>query len=156
MAVPWQTDTASCRSGYDSKYDPYLPTFWPARVPNQVMSEQEYLTVMDTTKELGQRLQAFANRANWLQPLGLDKGYTHQINHMIHHFDEMGVVETRPGLPDDPHFPAVMDVEESKPKREEKPLPKTGFRALGFDPAIAEGEDVYDLTLIEKVRRFRR
>ena len=38
MAMPWQTDAASCRSGYDSTYDPYLPTFWPARVPNQVLS----------------------------------------------------------------------------------------------------------------------
>ncbi|MGH9278114.1 MAG: LodA/GoxA family CTQ-dependent oxidase, partial [Acidimicrobiales bacterium] len=31
MAVPWQTDSASCRSGYearsDPRYDPYLPTF---------------------------------------------------------------------------------------------------------------------------------
>ena len=36
MAVLWQTDAASCRSGYYAgfgpKYDPYLPTFWPARV----------------------------------------------------------------------------------------------------------------------------
>ncbi|MFM9745580.1 LodA/GoxA family CTQ-dependent oxidase, partial [Streptomyces brasiliscabiei] len=27
MAVPWQTDTASCRDGYSSEYDPFLPTF---------------------------------------------------------------------------------------------------------------------------------
>ena len=35
MAVPWQADTASCRSGYPSKppvYAPHLPTFWPARL----------------------------------------------------------------------------------------------------------------------------
>jgi hypothetical protein len=32
MAVPWQTDSASCRSGYEAEYDPYLPTFWPYRV----------------------------------------------------------------------------------------------------------------------------
>ena len=42
MAVPWQTDTASCRSGYylgyGPRYDPYVPTFWPARVPNQVLT----------------------------------------------------------------------------------------------------------------------
>src|SRR6266540_4881195 len=40
MAVPWQCDTASCRSGYDPDYDPYLPTFWPARVPNHVLTEE--------------------------------------------------------------------------------------------------------------------
>lgn len=42
MAVPWQTDTASCRSGYVPEYDPYLPTFWPHRVPNHVLTEILY------------------------------------------------------------------------------------------------------------------
>ncbi len=156
MAVPWQTDTASCRSGYSTIYDPYVPTFWPARVPNQVISEEEYNTVMDTSKELSQRLQAFANRANWLQPLGLDKGYTHQINHMIHHFGEMGIVESRPGLPDDPHFPAMMEVEDSEAKKDKKHPHSDAFKALTVDLTIAEADDVYDLTLIEKVRRFQR
>ena len=42
MAVPWQTDTSSCRSGYAADYDPYLPTFWPQRVPNQVLTQASY------------------------------------------------------------------------------------------------------------------
>ena len=42
MAVPWHADTASCRSGYETTYDPYLPTFWPARVPNQVLSSGQF------------------------------------------------------------------------------------------------------------------
>ena len=54
MAVPWQTDTASCRSGYVKKYDPYLPTFWPARVPNQVLAEENYNIVMDDNQTAGQ------------------------------------------------------------------------------------------------------
>jgi hypothetical protein len=156
MAVPWQTDTASCRSGYDTTYDPYVPTFWPARVPNQVMSEAEYATVMDTSKELGQRLQAFANRANWLEPLGLDKGYTHQINHMIHHFDQMGVVEVRPGLPGDAHFPAIMEVENRKPEKMETLLQASGPKAFVEELADLEDDDIHDLTQIEKVRRFQR
>jgi hypothetical protein len=110
MAIPWQTDTASCRAGYDKSYDPYLPTFWPARVPNQVLSETAYQIVMDTALPLSERLAAFANRASWLEPLDLDKSYTYQINHMIHYFDQMGVVEVRPGLPDDPNFPGEMQV----------------------------------------------
>jgi len=114
MAIPWQTDTSSCRSGYDPAYDPYLPTFWPARVPNQVMGAREYAIVMNTDLPMSERLQAFANRANWLDPLDLDKSYTHQINHMIRHFDQMGVVEVRPGLPDDPAFPDVMMVSDQK------------------------------------------
>jgi len=26
MALPWQGDTAFCRSGYEPDYDPYVPT----------------------------------------------------------------------------------------------------------------------------------
>ncbi len=42
LAVPWQTDTASCRSGYEPEIDPYLPTFWAARVPNHVLTQESY------------------------------------------------------------------------------------------------------------------
>ena len=42
MGLPWQADTAYCRSGYDADYDPYVPTFWPARVPNQVLTDAAY------------------------------------------------------------------------------------------------------------------
>src|SRR3954462_5837492 len=59
MAVPWQTDTASCRSGYVPAYDPYVPTFWPARVPNQVLSEANYKKVMNEDVPLDERLAAF-------------------------------------------------------------------------------------------------
>ena len=52
MAVPWQTDTASCRGGYDKSYDPYAPTFWPARVPNDVLTRESYATVMDDKRPL--------------------------------------------------------------------------------------------------------
>jgi hypothetical protein len=149
MAIPWQTDAASCRSGYDKAYDPYLPTFWPARVPNQVMSEADYNTVMDPNQELGQRLQAFANRASWFAPLGLDQPYAHQLNHMIHHFDEMGIVEVRQGIPDDPAFPPTMQVKDSKPASAEEPRP-------GAEEKRIEAVDEFDLTGIEKVHRFRR
>ncbi len=65
MAVPWQTDTASCRSGYSKDYDPYLPTFWAARVPNQVLTQENYEIVISPDRDLGERLAAFANRAAW-------------------------------------------------------------------------------------------
>ena len=154
MALPWQTDTASCRSGYDRAYDPYLPTFWPARVPNQVMSEADYDTVMDTNQELGQRLQAFANRADWFAPLG--QGYVHQLNHMIHHFGEMGVVEVRQGVPDDPNFPPTMQVQAYRPAAasETQPGAAAQMPTLGAEENLTETGDVFDLTQIEKVHRF--
>jgi hypothetical protein len=80
--VPWQTDTASCRSGYLKTYDPSLPTFWPARVPNQVLTQADYEIVLDPEQPLADRLAAFARRAAWLRPLG-SKSHTDQINNMI-------------------------------------------------------------------------
>jgi len=164
MAVPWQTDTASCRSGYDKSYDPYLPSFWPARVPNQVMNEAAYEIVMDEGSPRSQRLEAFANRADWLEPLNLDKSYTHQINHMIHNFHQMGVVEERPGLPDDPDFPDVMQVsdqpdrgaEEEEAKAEDRIGKRMTAKRDEGEFGGPEGEEVFDPSQIEKVRRFPR
>jgi hypothetical protein len=108
LAVPWQTDTASCRSGYPGSFDPYAPTFWPARVPNQVLTENDYKIVMDTSRPLEDRRKAFASREVWYEPLG-SESYTQQINNMVHHFDFLSVVEVRRG-PDDGEFPAEIEV----------------------------------------------
>jgi hypothetical protein len=141
MAVPWQTDTASCRSGYLKSYDPYVPTFWPARVPNQALTQADYDIVLDTDQPMADRLAAFARRASWLRPLG-SNSYTDQINNMIAHFDHMGVVETRPGPASGP-FPKVMEVEDLHPAAHEL--------AAAVGPRAAEE---LDLSGIDKVRRF--
>jgi len=110
MAVPWQTDTASCRSGYDTSYDPYVPSFWPARVPNQVMTTTSYDAVMNNQLSPEERRKAFATRVNWLDPLGTGD-YIDVINAMVAHFDALGVVEARPG-PTDGSFPTTIEVED--------------------------------------------
>ncbi len=143
MAVPWQTDTASCRSGYLKSYDPYLPTFWPARVPNQVLTREHYDIVLDASKPLGERLAAFANRAAWIRPLG-SKSYTDQINNMIAHFGDLGIVEQRPGPAEGP-FPPTMEVES---------LPSHTRRRLAAAGESPHAADRLDLTGIEQVRRF--
>jgi hypothetical protein len=143
MAVPWQTDTASCRSGYLKTYDPYLPSFWAARVPNQVLTQDDYEIVMDGKRPLGERLAAFANRAAWTRLLG-SKSYTDQINNMIEHYGDMGVVEQRGG-PGGKDFPAVMQVED---------LPQQSREQLIQTKEPPHASDRIDLTGIEKVRRF--
>ncbi|MES2205443.1 MAG: LodA/GoxA family CTQ-dependent oxidase [Pseudomonadota bacterium] len=110
MAIPWQTDTASCRSGYDPQYDPYLPTFWPARVPNQVLSEENYQKVIDTSLSREERLAAFQERSDWDRTLGV--GYANQLANMINGFSNMGIVEVRTGVLQDADFPPVMQVED--------------------------------------------
>ena len=152
MAIPWQTDTASCRSGYQKSYDPYVPTFWPARVPNQVLSHQNYDIVMDQSRPLAERIAAFANRAAWVRPLG-SKSYTDQINNMIHHFGEMGVVEHQPG-PGDAAFPESFQVE-NLPSHSRHRLLSLQKSEKGVEQEASPYDaDRVDLTGIEKVHRF--
>lgn len=113
MAVPWQTDTASCRSGYDAGSDPYIPTFWPSRVPNQVLTQARFEQVVNEQLTLEERMIAFNTRVNWLRGLDLSAPYIRQITKMIDHFGDLGVVERRDNPnagPGDP-FPAVFYVE---------------------------------------------
>ena len=112
MALPWQGDTAFCRSGYDFEYDPFVPTFWPARVPNQVLTEEDYQTVINTSLPRAVRLKAFNHRPSWL------RGVTHPsapapevMMRMVAHFGALGVVVPRPGVKNDPDFPEVILVE---------------------------------------------
>jgi len=117
MAVPWQTDTASCRAGYPGTEFPddnFIPTFWPSRVPNTVLSETSYKTVIDTSKPLDVRIAAFYDRSNWLRSLGLKRPSLEQIRYMVDHFGELGVIEKRE-VPADPNFPSVMYVETLPP-----------------------------------------
>lgn len=110
MAVPWHTDTASCRSGYDTRYDYLAPTFWPARVPNDVLTQADYAIVMDTSKPIGERVSAFRRRRRWLRDLDMKASALHQINKMVRVFGQIGVVERRPG-PGDAGFPSSIFVE---------------------------------------------
>lgn len=108
MGLPWQADTAWCRAGYDTTYDPFAPAFWPARVPNQVLAEQDYAVVVDPNQPDARRIEAFTNRTNWNQPL---HGTTAEVmTTMVRIFGSMGLVEVRPGVPDDARFPATMMV----------------------------------------------
>ncbi|MGK5544292.1 LodA/GoxA family CTQ-dependent oxidase [Streptomyces sp. URMC 127] len=110
MAVPWQTDTARCRSGYAARYDPYLPTFWPARVPNHVLTEAGYRTAVDTTRTPDERRTAFENRAVWDRWLPATTPAA-QMNAMVKDFGKLGLVERREGATDDPQLPRTMLVE---------------------------------------------
>jgi len=158
MAVPWQTDTASCRSGYEPQYDPYVPSFWPARVPNQVLTRENYETVMDRQKPLAERRAAFANRAAWIDPLG-SISYTDQINNMIRHFDHLGIVEVRPGPSDTADFPNVLEVEDQHiPITDEQAATTHGARPAGSHVGTTRSSHAgaIDLAGIEKVQRFPR
>ena len=108
MGLPWQADTGFCRSGYDTNYDPFVPTFWPARVPNQVLTEPNYRIVVDPREPRERRLAAFTDRMVWTDPL---QGSTaEQMEQMVRIFGDMGLVEVRDGVSGDTDFPATMMV----------------------------------------------
>lgn len=142
MAVPWQTDTASClfayQMGFDLRYDPFLPTFWPARVPNQVLTQENYEVVMDESQPLEKRLEAFDERAAWLRQLG--ESHAEAREKMVTEFGKLGVVEARPG-PADGKFPSTIYVE-SEDGFEDQVSPRRNLYILHVpearDPEVAE------------------
>ena len=93
MGVPWQTDEASCRSGYDTAL--YLPTpsFWSARVPNQVLSSRSLKRLEDTNLPHAQRLKHLDHRQDWLR--FFQGGYQGEINAMVQNWDKIGIVTRR-------------------------------------------------------------
>jgi hypothetical protein len=120
MAVPWQADTASCRAGYpgtEFPSDPFIPTFWPSRVPNNVMTEAQYNTIMNPDTSPDARMAAFNTRPYWLRSLDFSKPYVEQITRMISTFGDLGLVLKRDaggeGLPP---FVYVETMAEQAPK----------------------------------------
>lgn len=156
MAVPWQTDTASCRDGYNRAYDPYLPTFWPARVPNNVLSQANYEIVTDSTKSLDERQTAFNKRRLWLDdlPIGPSTDYYAQINSMVDGFDHLTVV-----VPKDDEkvtdFPTTMQVGETPFKPKPAPEAVMAKSAILKDAQPPEEEELRpDLSNIDKANRW--
>jgi hypothetical protein len=112
MAVPWQTDTSSCLSAYEPELDPYLPTFWPARVPNHVLALQDYRVVMDAAAGMDRRTAAFRQRVEWLRsPTIRGRAALQLINAFIAGWSRYGVITRQPGPADTDAFPEDFWVE---------------------------------------------
>lgn len=90
LGVPWQTDEASCLSGYDPTLYLPLPSFWAARVPNYVLSMDSYKRATVPTLNTGQRLKHFSYRVNWLRDF--PTSYTGRINAMVANWHQLGVI----------------------------------------------------------------
>lgn len=113
MAVPWQTDTSSCLSRYKVQIDDYLPTFWPARVPNDVLAAEDYARVADASLSLTKRQKAFATRVKWLRGLpDVRSSRLPRINSFIVEWGRAGVVTRQTGPSDGAAFPPTFWVEQ--------------------------------------------
>jgi len=117
MAVPWQTDTANCGAAYPGTTDHQpagdLPTFWPAIMPNRVLTEKVYRTIL-TVRSTADRMAAFSRREQWVRampPQGPSPGTNASRNAaFVHRWPQLGFVVERPG-PRDPALPPSFYVE---------------------------------------------
>jgi hypothetical protein len=100
MAVPWQTDTSSCLSGYSEVMGQYIPTFWPARVPNDVLTEQDFDALSKPGLSETEKLDIFSRREKWLRGIIYLYDYppttipnkTVGVNHFIKEWPKVGIV----------------------------------------------------------------
>ena len=119
MAVPWQTDTASCLSGYEDYAGEYLPTFWPARVPNDVITEEGYRTIVDTHAPRDLRYAAFSvgRRRKWLRGFSYANADTPRppsvplSDAFVKNWPTVGLVARKPGPTNLPGMPSTLWVE---------------------------------------------
>jgi L-Lysine epsilon oxidase N-terminal/L-lysine epsilon oxidase C-terminal domain len=152
MALPWQGDTAFCRSGYQPEFDPYLPTFWPARVPNQVLTQDDYQIATDTSQPREARIDAYNRREKWLRAFD-HEDVPQAMQQMVDYFGWLGVIEAREGVPDDPELAPVMLVENIPPhitKRLHDAAAAAGPVPPALDPVARAG-----WSSVEQFQAFR-
>ncbi len=94
LGVPWQTDEASCLSGYTTSYYLTLPSFWAARVPNYVLSADSFKRLTDNKMNIAQRLKHFDYRQNWLRDFSSQN--MARINAMVSRWHELGIIVQHP------------------------------------------------------------
>jgi hypothetical protein len=109
LGVPWQTDEASCLSGYDLTLYLPLPSFWSVRVPNTVLSEDGFDRAVKDGLNDGQRLKHFAYRVDWLRDINSNPALRRAK--MVTRWHQLGVVAPRDAKVKSPFLPAEWWVE---------------------------------------------
>lgn len=90
LGVPWQTDEASCLSGYDLTLYLPLPSFWSVRVPNTVLSKDSFDRLNVSTTSDGQKLKHFSYRVDWMRDFTTT--YVTRINNMVAKWHQLGII----------------------------------------------------------------
>jgi hypothetical protein len=115
LGVPWQTDGASCNSA--TEYTPTtflsMPTFWGARVPDQVLARENYERAAALGEaSLVQAHKHFMTRVDWMRDVR-GKDYYERMDNMVKEWWELGMVLPIPDPP--PYLPADTRVEQGRP-----------------------------------------
>lgn len=93
MGVPWQTDEASCNSAADYEPSTFLsmPSYWGARVPDQVLSVEAWERASFGANGALQRLKHFGLRSDWLRDVR-GRGYIERITQMVDEWWTLGII----------------------------------------------------------------
>ena len=131
LGVPWQTDGTSCNSAADNAPSTFLsmPTFWGARVPDQVLAEANYerLQALDQQPALSvQAMKHFMYRADWLRDVR-GRDYFERLTHMVEDWWRLGIV--LPVADPPPHLPPDIRVEQGRHPAGPGTDPKRGLVA---------------------------
>lgn len=130
MAVPWQTDTSSCLSSYSLYMGEYLPTFWPARVPNDVMTQEQYDQMMHDTATIENRLEALnpKTRPKWLRGIvytddipAQSHPYKLAITQFVRQWSKIGIVVRHEGPKQSSVLPKIVWIEKGRDVRPIEP-----------------------------------
>lgn len=109
LGVPWQTDEASCLSGYDVTLYLPLPSFWSVRVPNTVLSMDSFSRLDTTSTNDGQKLKHFSYRVDWMRDFTTT--YVTRINNMIAKWHQLGIITEQNLENPSPFLPEALWVE---------------------------------------------
>jgi hypothetical protein len=129
LGVPWQTDEASCLSGYNPSNYLSLPSFWAARVPNQVLAMQSYERLSVPGLPPAQRMKHLAYRQFWLRDLTGQGTNQARINQMVANWNSMGIIAEQPAPPGpsgdtlEPGWPRRYWVETGRAEKYDEPDP---------------------------------
>jgi L-lysine epsilon oxidase C-terminal domain len=167
MGVPWQTDEASCNSSAEYAPSTYLsmPSYWGARVPDQVLSSQAWNRAQDAAAGPLQQLKHALYREDWLRDVrGVD--YYGRIDNMVRLWSTLGILEpmaTPPdlqklGLPPSAHVETGRS--KANPGTDAKPALIAKIEGLASDvppgPAAAAGLAAPGAEHVPPRQRFRQ
>lgn len=115
LGVPWQTDGTSCNSAADYEPSTFLsmPTFWGARVPDQVLAQANYdrATSIDWKEYPIQAQKHLMHRVDWLRDIRGTVYYQRLVN-MVREWWQLGMVLPVPSSPE--HMPDELRVEQGR------------------------------------------
>lgn len=97
MGLPWQTDAASCLSGYARSFYLPLPSYWAVRIPNSVMSHVAYKRLSAPNTNQTQKLKHLHRRQSWMRDIE-SSDYNRRLNNMVNRWNELGIVAPLKGV----------------------------------------------------------